>query len=328
MTHSGPLPLLPRLDPKPWGGRRLARFGFALPPDEPIGEALLTAGEAVVASGYHAGRALADLVAADPVGLCGARGLVLTRGMPLFPLLVKLIDAAEPLSVQVHPPDAAAPPGSLGKTEAWHVLDAAPGAVLYLGLNDGIGVAELEALARRGASTAGLLRAVPAVPGETVYLPAGTVHALGAGVLIYELQQPSAVTYRLDDWGRLDAAGRPRALHRDAALDVLDPASRPDPIPPLALPTDAGERTRLVASPWFALERLALPAGASTALSGEGAPQVVTCLAGAGTITTGGDPVAFAAGETVAVPAAAPAATLAATADAVLLRGWLDPSQA
>src|SRR3954453_8186021 len=103
MTLSGPLLLSPRLDPKPWGGRGLSRFGFALPDDELIGEALIPAPEAIVLNPPYAGRTLGDLIEEDERAVIGQRGLELTRGLPLFPVLIKLLEANEALSIQVHP---------------------------------------------------------------------------------------------------------------------------------------------------------------------------------------------------------------------------------
>src|SRR5688572_13371318 len=117
-----PLVVRPLLDAKPWGGQGLAAFGFELPPHEPVGEALLTAGEAVIATGPHQGRTLGELTQAAPEAVAGRVGLAATGGRPTFPLLVKLIEATAPLSIQVHPDDAAARrdrPDALGKTEAW-----------------------------------------------------------------------------------------------------------------------------------------------------------------------------------------------------------------
>src|SRR5262245_34262464 len=149
MERPGPLILTPRLDAKLWGGRRLAAFGIALPPGEAIGEAVISAPEATIAGGPLAGRRLGKVVAERPEAALGSRGLHATGGRPLFPLLVKLIDADDDLSVQVHPDDeAAAALDSLGKTEAWHVLAARPGAALYLGLRPGVGLAELAAASR------------------------------------------------------------------------------------------------------------------------------------------------------------------------------------
>src|SRR5215211_4348250 len=325
MAALGPLLITPFLDEKPWGGRRLARFGFVLPADRPIGEALITGADARVSGGPLDGRTLGEIVAADPLVAIGERGLRLTRGLPLFPLLIKLIDARDDLSIQVHPGNENAPPGSLGKTESWHVLDAEPGALLYLGLQEGVAAAELEALARAGRSTAHLMRRVPAVPGTTVLLPHGTAHALGAGVLIYEIQQPSAITYRFDDWGRVDAAGRPRELHLDEGFAVLDPTSRPEPIAPVLLPSSASSRTRLVQCPYFTAERIELAPGDAIELNGAGAPQALTCLTGAVQLTADGRTVALETGDSAATLASSGPALLAATAPAIVLRGWLDP---
>ncbi len=209
-----PVKVRPRLDAKPWGGRLLADWGIPLPRDEAIGEALLTAPEATVASGPLLGTPLSALASADPAAWVGARGLEATGGRPIFPLLVKLIDGHEDLSIQVHPDDRAAAAAGLGtgKTEAYHILAAEPGSVIYLGLEPGVKLEEFAASClRANGSAAGCLRRVPAEPGLTVLIPAGTPHALGAGILLYEIQQPSNVTFRLDDWGRVDASGAARA---------------------------------------------------------------------------------------------------------------------
>jgi mannose-6-phosphate isomerase len=180
-----------------------------------------------------------------------------------FPLLIKLLDAAEPLSIQVHPDDgyAAAHPsaaGDLGKTEAWWVLDAAPGATLWWGME----APQTRECLRQAAAAGALqryLRRLPARPGGIFVNPAGTIHALGAGILAYEVQQASDLTYRLDDHGRVDAAGRPRALHLDDALAVatLIPGARPAP-PPIEHQPGVWELARTHA---FVLERLEPPAG-------------------------------------------------------------------
>jgi mannose-6-phosphate isomerase len=326
MSIAGPLLLAPHLVEKPWGGRDLTRYGFDLPADVPIGEAWLTASESTIVNGEHAGRRLGDLIVNDPAGTIGERALQLTRGLPLFPLLIKLLSASENLSIQVHPSDENAPAGSLGKTEAWHVLDAAPGAVLYLGLADGATIADLEQLARRGRSTEHLIRRVPATPGMTIFQAPGSVHALGAGVVIYEIQQPSGVTYRLDDWGRVDLDGRPRELHLDESFAVLDPNLRPEPVPPRSLPSPAGTRTQLVSCPLFTAERIVLDTGESLELSGEGAPQVFTPLTGAIAVTAQGVSVAAAAGQSVVLLAATGVAQVTAREPATIMRGWLDPN--
>ena len=137
-----------------------------------------------------------------------------------LPILVKLIDAREALSVQVHPDDAyAAKMGQRGKTELWHILDAAPGAGIYLGVKEEIDREEF----RRHISentVEQILRRIPVRAGESYYIPAGTLHAIGAGCLIYEVQQSSNLTYRVYDYGRVGADGKPRQLHIEDALAV------------------------------------------------------------------------------------------------------------
>ena len=322
----GPLLLRPRLDPKPWGGRRLEQFGLALPPGERIGEAVVTAMDATIAAGQFAGESLAQRVLPNPAAYVGSRGLAATGDRPIFPLLVKLIDAEENLSIQVHPNDAeAARLGDrLGKTECWYILDAAPGAAIYLGLQPGVSVDEFAAACRaaRG-DAAALLRRIPVSAGMTILTPAGTVHAIGAGVLLYELQQPSDITYRLDDWGRVDANGRPRQLHLAEGLAVLKPDYRPDPIAPIDLATGAGRRQFLVACRYFALERIALAGGEIVPVDALGSPQVLTCLRGRAEVSVDGLSGVLNAGESVVIPARAADNTLAATTPAVVLRAWV-----
>jgi mannose-6-phosphate isomerase len=322
---ASPFRVDPRLDPKPWGSRGLAQFGFPLPSGIPIGEALITAGDARAYSGSGVATHLGALVAADPVGIVGRRGLSATANRPLFPLLVKLIDAAENLSIQVHPDDTAASTvGKLGKTEAWHILAAAPNAVLYLGLRTDVSIADFAACCNRGGETAGLLRQIPAIPGTTLLIPAGTVHALGAGVLVYEVQQPSDLTYRLDDWGRVDAAGRPRELHVELGLSVIDAESRPEVISPVTL--DPGSTRRLLAAcRYFALEQLTLGAGdeETLELAAPESAQVLTCLTGEVVVTANDASISLAAGETMVLPAVLQSALLRAIAPAMLLRTWV-----
>ena len=320
----------PRLDPKPWGSRGLEQFGFPLPSGISIGEALITAGEARAYGGAGIDTQLGPLVAADPVTIVGRRGLQATANRPLFPLLVKLLDAAENLSIQVHPDDrAASAVGKLGKTEAWHILAAAPDAVLYLGLRADVSITEFAACCHQGGETAGLLRQLPAFPGTTVLIPAGTVHALGAGVLVYEVQQPSDLTYRLDDWGRVDAAGRPRELHIDLGLSVIDAASRPEVISPVAL-GPGNTRRLLAACRYFALEQLTLVTGdeETLELAAPESAQVLTCLNGEVVVAANAAAVSLAAGETMVIPAACHSARVRAIVPAMLLRTWVPDLEA
>jgi len=156
----------------------------------------------------------------------------------------------------------------------------------------------------------------------TVLIPAGTPHALGAGILIYEIQQPSNVTFRLDDWGRVDAAGMTRALHHREGLALVDPLSRPEPIPRVPLRDATADRALLVATSYFALERIALAEDAAVRLAPVDSPQVLTPIAGAVLLDASGWVGSAAAGETVVLPAGQ-GARLTARRDSVVLRGWV-----
>ena len=320
-----PIRIQPRLDAKPWGGRRLETWGIALPPGEQIGEALLTAPDSIVASGASRGIALGELASQDPASWVGDNGLAVTGGRAIFPLLVKLIDSQAALSVQVHPDDEAAAAAGLGagKTEAYHILAADPGGIIYLGLRPDVEVSDFAAACRRAdGSAARFMRRVSARPGLTVLIPAGTPHALGAGVTLYEIQQPSNVTFRLDDWGRVDAAGAPRTLHHDAGLALIDPRSRPEPISRVSIGSDHLERDLLIATRYFALERLARVAGGAALLPAVSSPQVLTGIHGAWTAETGASGTALSRGETIILPAGL-GATLSTSGDAIALRGWV-----
>lgn len=322
-----PLPILlrPWLDPKPWGGPRLAAWGIALPPGGTIGEAHLAAPEAVVACGALAGQALGDLARRNPEAWVGARGLAATGGRAVFPMLIKLIAGETDLSIQVHPDDRAAAAAGLGtgKTEAYHILAADPGSVLFLGLLPEVPVDEFVTACRReDGSAARLMRRVPVAPGMTVLIPAGTPHAPGAGITLYEIQQPSNVTFRLDDWGRVDAAGQRRALHHADGFAVLDPDLRPEPIPRLRLPGLSGNREVLVATPYFALERIETAATQPLALPPVESPQALTCLEGTARVEANSHAWTLGRGATLVVPAGC-ASRLGGSPGGIVLRGWV-----
>lgn len=215
----------------PWGGRAIADRLKATLPIAAEKRAWAAIGESwelsvdpafpsLAMSGDAAGRPLAELLARDPLGWLGPAAAA--RGETSTPLLVKLIDAREPLSVQVHPhdDDPALGPEESGKPEVWVVLDAVPGAGVWMGLERGVDRATIEAALDRQADLTPLLRFVPVAPGDELAIPAGTVHAIGPGVTLLEAQlvRPgkSGVTYRFWDWNR----GRP--LHRERALAVAD----------------------------------------------------------------------------------------------------------
>ena len=239
-----------------WGGRRLAaRFGYDVP-DGPVGECWGVSahanGPAVVRNGTHAGRTLADVWERDPTFFG-------RRDDGPFPLLVKFLDAADWLSVQVHPSDEEAlrlEGVPLGKTECWYVVEAEPGAELILG-HRAADRDELTAMVRAGRWDE-LLERRRVRAGDFVYVPTGTVHAVGPGLLIYEVQQNCDTTYRVYDFDRADAAtGQPRELHLDKALQVLRAPYDPATTDTAEAPQDVagGRRQRLVHGPFFTATR-------------------------------------------------------------------------
>lgn len=178
-----------------------------------------------------------------------------------FPLLIKLINAKEQLSVQVHPDDAyaLAHHQKLGKNEAWAIIKAQPGAQLVLGLKDGTSLEDLWAAALQGQALEGLLRSMPIAPGEVYSIPAGTIHAIGGGITLYEVQQTSDLTYRLYDWSRVDSSGQGRELHFEHSLAVARLDQRPLSALPVLLQQDGtGTQERMVGTPYFTLDRLSL----------------------------------------------------------------------
>lgn len=208
--------LEPQYRERVWGGQRLKAA------DPPVGEAWVAFGESRVVGGEHAGRTVAELAGEYGEDLLGREvsGAYGSR----FPLLVKLLDCADWLSVQVHPNDEQAErmvgPGESGKSEAWHFIEVEPGATIYAGVKRGTSEGELEA-AIRGGRVLEVAERLGVKAGETVYIPAGTLHALGPGLLLYEVQQSSDTTYRVYDWDRPASAGR--KLHVEESVAVTDP---------------------------------------------------------------------------------------------------------
>ena len=218
------LPLRPFLKELVWGGRRLGELlGKELPPDAPIGEALevsaLEGAESSIAAGPLGGRNLRDLVQEFGEALLG-REVVAVNGQE-FPLLVKFIDAHEDLSIQVHPDDTYARRAGLnhrGKMEAWYILHSTNGRVVY-GMRNKVDREEL-VNALQGGKADDVLRTWDVHRGDVIFVPPGTIHAIGGGVVLYEIQQASDLTFRLHDYDRLGLNGRPRELQTDQALEV------------------------------------------------------------------------------------------------------------
>ena len=234
----------------PWGGHALKEKYGKHAPEEITGESLeisaLPGHESRVTNGAYRGKSLLEVFTAWGDWLTGKRDKT-------FPLMLKILDAQQCLSVQVHPDDAYAMDheGKLGKSEAWYILDAAPGARLVFGidthgekLDDIVEAGRLEEC----------LHWVEVKPGDVFYIPSGTIHALGPGIQCYEIQQSSDVTYRFWDWGRVGKDGSPRELHTRQALSV----SKAEPLPctPKKEKTacEGGKVTKLVSDPHFRLD--------------------------------------------------------------------------
>ncbi len=319
-----PLVFEPILKPKIWGGRKLGELlGKRLPEaGERYGEswecADLEGGQSVVARGPQAGKTLGELVKTWGTDLLGRAAPAGGR----FPLLIKFLDAAEPLSIQVHPgPEAAARRGGHVpiKHEAWYVIDAEPGACIYRGLRPAVDADALRAVVtKRPAAILDFLERVPAKRGQAYFLPAGTVHALGAGVLVAEIQTPSEVTYRLYDWERSRPAND-LGLHVEEALDCIRPA----------VDFSAHERrshvtslyttvTRLVACPSFVVEKVRFVEGVEQEIPyAELVAWVV--LEGEGEVCYAGGSLGFRRGEVVILPAGLRDARLKTHADLACL---------
>lgn len=322
MTPLYPLQFEPILRRYLWGGRRLAE---AL--GKPLGEGGDYAeswevcdrpgDQSVVANGPLRGATLGDLVRTRGDELLG-------RHAPKqrFPLLFKFLDAQKTLSVQVHPDDACAArlnPPDLGKTEAWVVLDAQPGSLIYAGLKRGFDRAALERELARGTCELCLHRFEPK-PGDCVFLPAGMVHAIGEGLLIAEIQQSSDVTYRLFDWNRVGADGRPRALHIEQSLEVIDFSLGPG-APQKPVTTDRPHVDRLVECDKFVLDRWTF--SSPEPIGGDDRCHLIAVLQGAVEIVGGQETHRLAKGHTVLLPASVGARELVPRGRTALLDAYL-----
>lgn len=304
----GPVIFKPIFKPKIWGGRKLqSLYGKDLPGEEPIGESWevcdLEDDQSIVARGPGVGKTLRELMEDWGSSLFGDAPLFEGR----FPLLIKFLDANETLSVQVHPDEAMSK--RLGgrvriKNEAWYILHAEEHGCIYRGVKDGV-----DADAFRKGIEAGnvdtLMNQIPVKAGQCYYLPSGTVHALGAGVVVAEVQTPSDITYRVFDWNRVDdKTSKPRELHVEQAMECIEWTAGPT----------HGEKVEHSASVWtavtslvqsrdFVIERVRMVEGMDQPIPHDDM-VVWMVLEGKGSIVYEGDgAVEFAAGDTLVIPA-------------------------
>ena len=305
------MPLYPlRFEPiyqyRLWGGRRLSGLLSApLPDDGPIGEAWLLSDrddhQSQVANGPLKGQTIGELMGEFRGQLMGKLAPRFRR----FPLLLKFLDAREMLSVQVHPSDAhpeLIPAGDTAKTEAWVVIDAEKGSHIYAGLRSGTTSGSLRQSLDDGTITDHLVCIAPKA-GDAVFIPAGTVHTLGDDVVVFEVQQNSDVTFRLYDWGHIDAkTEQPRPLQVDQALASIDFAdSDGGLVTPFVVTTTPVERERLFDCEHFLLWRLR---GDSPFNVGAAEmPRVLVCIEGSGWIEDGGSAYGVDKGQVWLLPA-------------------------
>lgn len=323
MTNVGPLEFRPLLKRALWGGRRLGEvLGKPLGPETDYAESWEIvdhgADQSTVQGGPWAGRTLGELTKAEGRALLGRH-----HPQARFPLLFKFLDCQKRLSVQVHPNDAQAArldPPDLGKTEAWVILDAQPGSVIWAGLKRGFDRHSLEREVHRGASELCLHRFEPKV-GDCLFLPAGVVHAPGEGLLMAEIQQASDTTFRLYDWNRVGPDGKPRALHIEQGLAAIDYDYGPAVVQASESTADARVE-RLVACDKFILDRITL-AGDRLSLPADERCRILAVTDGTVEVQGGGEDKSLAKGTTCLVPAACRDATLVAPGRAIILSAYL-----
>ncbi len=278
-----------------WGGSRIPKLFNRNQPDGVYAESWEISthpdGTTAIANGPLAGKTLRDLLPEHKAALLGT-GI---KGDD-FPLLIKLIDARDTLSVQVHPNEVnAASVNGEPKTEMWYFLEGDGAAQIYCGLKPGIGRAEfLKAMENK--TFADILQSIPAEKGEAVFVPGGRVHAIGAGCLILEIQQNSNTTYRIYDWDRVDAGGKGRELHIDKALKIIDWENNGDPLCKIS-------GTTIQNCDFFRLDRFELKEAKDFPMTGKSF-HALFIAEGTGTITWNGGEEKLSAGQSWLVPAA------------------------
>ena len=319
-----PLTFQPIFKDRVWGGREMERlYKKKLPAGRPIGESWEISDRpgdvSVIANGPLAGKNLRWLMENFPRELLG--NMKPATGNR-FPWLCKILDAREKLSLQVHPPAGkAAELGGEPKTEMWFVADAAPGAELFVGLKRGVTRAEFEKKVRTG-EVAECFYRIPVRAGDVMFLPSGRVHAIGAGLVIFEIQQNSDTTYRVFDWNRTGLDGKPRELHVAQSLASID---FNDLEPALVQSKFSGEdpiqKRPLVRDPLFKVEAWRMNAGAGVSLKPR-TLQIIAGLSGRLEIQSGSASVKLSAGQFCLVPACLERTEITAKSDAAgLLTG-------
>jgi mannose-6-phosphate isomerase len=314
-----PLTFHPRFKDRVWGGRTLeSLYGKMLPPAVPIGESWEIADrpgdESVVANGPLAGETLRGLMDRYGTAILGhAQPAAANR----FPILCKILDARDTLSVQVHPPAGSGAQLGEPKTEMWYIAAAEPDAELYVGLRRGATGEEFAARIQDG-TVAECLQRIPVRVGDSMFLPSGRVHAIGAGLVIFEIQQNSDTTFRVFDWNRMGLDGQPRALHIPESMASIDFG---DIEPALAgrTATASGPFTvrPLVRDPLFNVDLVRAPARGTLRLTEQ--LRIVANVEGKVIVEGGGETASLSPGNFCLIPAALTDAALTAEASAAFL---------
>jgi mannose-6-phosphate isomerase len=307
-----PLRFEPSFQYRLWGGRALgAWLNTPLPGDDPVGEAWVLSDRddhsSCVANGPLKGHNLTQLMRQSRDQLLGGLATRFER----FPLLLKFLDVRDMLSVQVHPSDNQTdllPAGERGKTEAWVVLEAAPNGRIYAGLKPHTTASDLRTLTARTAEEQ--LPCFRPEAGQGVLIEAGTVHTLGGGVMVFEVQENSDVTFRLYDWDRVDPkTGKPRALQVEQALACIDLAQGPiSPVRPAVETAGPVKRETLFDNSHFHLQRV--EASAPFDVGAQGKPRVLVQIEGEGAIEYGGSDYPLDRGAVMLLPASVGASRL------------------
>jgi len=317
MAELPPLRFTPLIKNAVWGGRRLGEhLGKTIGEGDDFAESweIVDHGDdqSLAINGPIANASLHQLVTEHGEALLGRH-----HPQPVFPLLLKFLDAHRHLSVQVHPDDeggAKLNPPDLGKTEAWVVLHAEPEAVIYAGLKRGFDRDALEREVSRGTTELCLHKITPRV-GDCIFIPAGTVHALGGGLMVAEIQQASNTTFRLFDWNRVGSDGQPRELHIEQALDAIDYDAEPVTPQTGSALEEGGER--LVACDKFILDRYELGNGNSQTLGGDNTCHLLTVIQGE--VTVAGLEGTLKLGDSALLPACCEATEISANEPTTLL---------
>ncbi len=317
-----PLTFKPIFKERVWGGRRMAElYGKPLPPDRPIGESWEITDRpgdvSVIANGPLAGRDLHWLVTHHAAELFGDS---VTPAPAYFPWLIKILDAQDKLSLQVHPPaEIAAELGGEPKTEMWYVAAATPEADIFAGLKRGVTRAEFERRTADG-TVAECFHRIEVKPGDCMFLRSGRVHALGAGSVIFEIQQNSDTTYRVFDWNRVGLDGKPRDLHVEKSMRSIDFGDfEPSLVEPRFESTVYGRRRGLVRDPLFRVDMAEVNAGKTAKLE-PGTMQAIGLLSGAAVVGSPAGRLTLSAGQFCLIPAALPAVSIQASEPVEFLR--------